>query len=214
MAAVEVKGFLFDLDGTLVDTHEAVMRVTKKWCALHEIEFSPVSEYCHTIATVDTVRRAAPHLDAEKEAERIETMEAIHENGLPTIAGAHWMLEQIAPADWAIVTSSSERTTRPKLTAGKLPIPEVVITSDSVEQRKPHPEPYLLGAEKLGLRPENCLAFEDSISGGTSALDAGCFVIFIGEICPLQHPNIIGTISSYEDLKVKKVSRDSYLISA
>jgi beta-phosphoglucomutase-like phosphatase (HAD superfamily) len=50
---------------------------------------------------------------------------------------------------------------------------------------KPHPEPYLKAAELLGFAPENCFAFEDSISGITSAEAAGTIAIGIQNIVPI-----------------------------
>lgn len=52
-----------------------------------------------------------------------------------------------------------------------------VITGDSVKNRKPHPEPYLAAADKLGHPPQNCLVVEDSLSGITSAKAAGCYCV-------------------------------------
>jgi HAD superfamily hydrolase (TIGR01509 family) len=52
-----------------------------------------------------------------------------------------------------------------------------VVTGDSVQNRKPHPEPYLTAAHKIGQTPEQCLVIEDSLSGITSAKSAGCFCI-------------------------------------
>ena len=46
---------------------------------------------------------------------------------------------------------------------------------------KPDPDPYLLAAEKLNISPKECWAVEDSISGVSSALKAGCFVLCLKE---------------------------------
>lgn len=52
-----------------------------------------------------------------------------------------------------------------------------VVTGDSVLHKKPHPEPYLTAAGKLGEKPGDCLVFEDSISGIQSAKSAGCYCV-------------------------------------
>jgi beta-phosphoglucomutase len=51
------------------------------------------------------------------------------------------------------------------------------VISEDVKNGKPHPEPFLLGASKLGLEPSRCIAHEDSLAGVTSAAQAGCHVI-------------------------------------
>jgi beta-phosphoglucomutase-like phosphatase (HAD superfamily) len=55
----------------------------------------------------------------------------------------------------------------------------VVVTGDTVELGKPHPEPYLKAAAGLGVAPEDCLAVEDSNTGARSAESAGCTVLVI-----------------------------------
>jgi sugar-phosphatase len=56
-------------------------------------------------------------------------------------------------------------------------VPEVLVTSDDVTNGKPHPEPYLKGAERLGLRPAECLVIEDAPAGIQSARAGGLRVI-------------------------------------
>ncbi len=60
-----------------------------------------------------------------------------------------------------------------------LPVPEVLVTSDDVTHGKPHPEPYLKGAELLGFGPADCLVIEDAPAGIQSARAAGTKVIGI-----------------------------------
>jgi HAD superfamily hydrolase (TIGR01509 family) len=56
---------------------------------------------------------------------------------------------------------------------------ETIIGGDMAENAKPHPEPYLLTCERLGIKPENVLAIEDSDIGVESAHAAGCKVILV-----------------------------------
>jgi beta-phosphoglucomutase-like phosphatase (HAD superfamily) len=53
----------------------------------------------------------------------------------------------------------------------------VVVTGDSVDRGKPHPEPYLTAARQLDVLAGDCLAVEDSDTGATSASAAGCTVL-------------------------------------
>ena len=79
----------------------------------------------------------------------------------------------------AIVTSSSKLKME-KLYAQNPGFKEkfnAVITSDLVTYSKPHPQPYLLGAEALGVAPQNCFVFEDSLLGIESGNNAGATVI-------------------------------------
>lgn len=55
----------------------------------------------------------------------------------------------------------------------------IVCVEDVQPTPKPHPQPYLLAASLLNLQPSQCVAFEDSPTGITSAVAAGCFVVAI-----------------------------------
>ncbi len=54
-----------------------------------------------------------------------------------------------------------------------------VVTGDQVTDGKPHPEPYLTAAARLGVDPTRCVAIEDSPTGVASAEAAGCIVIAV-----------------------------------
>jgi beta-phosphoglucomutase-like phosphatase (HAD superfamily) len=56
-----------------------------------------------------------------------------------------------------------------------------------VTYSKPHPEPYVEAARLLGVRPDECLAIEDSPTGVTSARDAGCRVVAVPHIADVAH---------------------------
>lgn len=61
-----------------------------------------------------------------------------------------------------------------------------VIAGDEVAHEKPHPDPYLRGAAAVGAVARDCIAFEDSRPGATSAVDAGAVVIATPGIVPLD----------------------------
>jgi mannitol-1-/sugar-/sorbitol-6-phosphatase len=78
-----------------------------------------------------------------------------------------------------VVTSGSRLLATNRLRFCGLPVPEVLVTSDDVTNGKPHPEPYLKGAGRLGFSPADCLVIEDAPAGIESALAAGTTVIGI-----------------------------------
>jgi HAD superfamily hydrolase (TIGR01509 family) len=85
----------------------------------------------------------------------------------------------------ALVTMSMRRMAL--RVAAKLPVGEfdVVVAGDDVTNGKPHPEPYLLAAEQLGVDINDCIAFEDSVTGLTSAEASGAIAIGIPNIVQL-----------------------------
>lgn len=65
------------------------------------------------------------------------------------------------------------------LRASGFELPEIMICGEDVSIGKPHPEPFVLAAENLGLNAMSCVAFEDSPAGVKSAKEAGCFTVAI-----------------------------------
>lgn len=62
---------------------------------------------------------------------------------------------------------------------------DFTLAGDEVRHSKPHPEPYLTAAARLGVRPQECVAFEDAPSGIESAEAAGCLAIGVPGHAPL-----------------------------
>lgn len=77
-----------------------------------------------------------------------------------------------------------------------------VVTGDQVSQGKPHPEPYLLAAERLGVEPADCVAIEDSPTGVASAEAAGCITIAVPHLAAVDTSPGRTVVDSLADLSV------------
>ncbi len=101
--------------------------------------------------------------------------------------GARELLAEVAAAGvaHALVTSSEREFTEAVLASTGLRFP-VVVTGDDVTAHKPDPQPYLLAARLLGVDPARCVALEDSPNGVASATAAGCRVIAVPSLLPIQ----------------------------
>jgi len=133
----------------------------------------------HGVRTIEVIRRVAPHLDAEAEANEIENHEAHDQQGVFVMPGAAELVGSIPEGRWGVVTSGSRLLATNRLRHCGLPIPEVLVTSDDVTNGKPHPEPYLKGAMRLGFDPAECLVIEDAPAGIQSARAGGMKVVGI-----------------------------------
>lgn len=93
----------------------------------------------------------------------------------------------------ALVTMSMRRMAQEVVDAIGFDCFDIVVAGDDVRQGKPHPEPYLKAAELLGVNPEDCVAFEDSLTGLRSAEAAGTKAVGIKNIVeiPTQPGRII-----------------------
>lgn len=192
--------FIFDLDGTLVDSSRAIRTVMQAWSLKHGLDLETVLEVCHGCRTEDSITRLAPHLCAKTEAWLIEEQESRTLEGIVPIAGAVRFVRSLLPGTWAVATSSAMVNARPKLDACGLPVPEAFITAESVTIGKPDPAPFLAAAAALGVAPQDCIVFEDAPAGVQAALAAGCRVILIGNSCPMEHARILGQADTFEDL--------------
>ena len=118
----------------------------------------------------------------------------------------------LPPERWTIVTSASERVARHRLSCADLPLPAVLVGAEAVSNGKPDPEPYLLGAERLGVSPARCLVFEDAPAGIESALRAGCTVVQVGGEEPLN-PAVVAVIRDWREVKVELGEGESLLVT-
>ncbi|HEY1677654.1 MAG TPA: HAD family hydrolase [Candidatus Sulfotelmatobacter sp.] len=168
---------LFDLDGVLVDSTKAVDREWREWAARKGVDGDAIMAIAHGVRTVEVIRRAAPHLDAEAEAALIENHEAHDQRGVTVMPGALELVQSIPDGRWAVVTSGSRLLARNRLEYCGLPIPRVLVTSDDVTCGKPHPEPYLKGAAQLGFAPADCVVIEDAPAGIEAGKAGGMKVI-------------------------------------
>jgi len=170
---------LFDLDGVLCDSTKQVDREWREWAARKGVDGDAIMAIAHGVRTIEVIRRVAPQLDAELESAAIENHEAHDQRGVTVMPGAADLLKSIPAGRWAVVTSGSRLLATTRLRHCGLPVPEILVTSDDVVNGKPHPEPYLKGAQGLGFRPEECLVIEDAPAGIESARAGGMRVIGI-----------------------------------
>jgi len=179
MPTFSCSAILFDLDGVLVDSTRAVDREWREWARRKGVDGDAVMAIAHGVRTLEVIRRVAPHLDAEAEARAIENHEASDQRGVTVMPGSVDLVRSIPEQRWGVVTSGSRLLATNRLHYCGLPVPEVLVTSDDVTHGKPHPEPYLKGAERLGFDPADCLVVEDAPAGIQSARAGGMKVVGI-----------------------------------
>ena len=174
---VIVRGLLFDMDGVLVSSLGSVERSWTKWAQKHGMNIGEAIHAAHGRRAIETVRLLRPDLDALQEQKYIEDLEVEDNEGLEILGGVKPILETLPEQYWTVVTSATDRLARSRLKAGGIPVPSRMITADMVAKGKPDPEPYIRGAELLGLKPEECMVIEDSAAGAAAGHAAGCKVL-------------------------------------
>jgi sugar-phosphatase len=175
---------LFDLDGVLVDSTRSVERQWRAWAREQGIDQEKVMAIAHGVRTIEVIRAIAPHLDAETEVKKLESREAGDRDGVVVMPGAVDLVRAIPEGRWCVVTSGTRLLASARLRLAGIPVPKVMITAEDVANGKPHPEPYLKGAELLGLNPAECLVIEDAPAGIQSAHSGGMKVIGLASTYP------------------------------
>jgi len=165
------------MDGILISSLGSVERSWHTWGLSRGIDPTLAIHTAHGCRAIETIRKLRPDLDDEAELKYIEDLEVADKEGLEVLPGVLEMLAVLPVHRWTVVTSATERLARVRLAAGGVRVPEQLITANHVTSGKPHPEPYLRGAELLGLPATDCVVFEDSASGTKAGRSAGCTVI-------------------------------------
>lgn len=164
---------LFDNDGTLVDSTPAVERSWLTWADEYGVDPASLGQH-HGVPAAGIIASIAPDVDSDAALARITELEVADTHDVVALAGAVAAVEALGPAKCAVVTSATRELGLARLKAAGIPLPDVVITFDDVEHGKPHPEPFLTAAERLGVDPHECLVVEDAPSGLAAAKAAGC----------------------------------------
>ena len=173
-------GFLFDLDGTLVDSKPAVERA---WIKLAQEAQIPLEKMVglHGIPAEQSLRMLLEDRSEEEIkswVDRIEFLESSDTTGVVPIPGAKNLLNELNERNipWTIVTSCTIPLAISRVTAAGIEMPDHSVTFNDVKLGKPHPEPFILGAKRLGLNPSQCWVIEDAPAGVKSGKSAGCTV--------------------------------------
>jgi mannitol-1-/sugar-/sorbitol-6-phosphatase len=165
MVKIVCKGVLFDLDGVLADSTPAVARVWTIWANKHGFDPEETVRRAHGRPSLATIRELLPKADHDSENRTVERMEIEDVEGVVALPGAQELLQTLPLRRWTIVTSCTRPLALVRLRAAGLPIPVKLVTSDDITNGKPNPEPYLKGAELLGLAAANCVVIEDAPAG-------------------------------------------------
>lgn len=189
-----VRAVLLDMDGTLLDTERVYFDSLIAALQAHGYT-DDLTALCHAM-----VGLPGPECEALLHARygddfplaEINTAFITRRNeflaaGMPVKRGAVELLDALRSARFpmAIVTSSSRRTAEAHLRlAGIHDRFDAILTRDDVVNGKPSPDLYLLAAARFDVKPEACIAVEDSNHGVTAALAAGAITIMVPDMVP------------------------------
>lgn len=196
--------FLFDMDGTVLNSIAAAERIWSAWAVRHGVDVETFLPTIHGARAIDTITRLnLPGVDAEQQAAFITAAEINDVEGIVEIPAASAFLNALPKNRWAMVTSAPRDLALRRMAAAGIPEPAVMITAEDVKAGKPDPAGYLLAANKLGVEPADCLIFEDATVGIQAAEAAGAALMIF--TTTHQHPieTAHATLASYDAIGVR-----------
>ncbi|AZF27623.1 HAD-IA family hydrolase [Pseudomonas sp. R2-60-08W] len=197
------RAFLFDMDGTLLNSIAAAERVWSRWAERHGLDVQAFLTTIHGARAIDTItRQALPGVDPEAEAAWITEAELNDVEGVVALAGAVAFLNRLPADQWALVTSAPKTLALRRMQAAGIAMPAVMVTAEDVASGKPDPACYVLGAQRLGVPVQDCLVFEDATVGIRAAEAAGADVMVVTSthLAPMATEH--ACIEGYEGLQV------------
>jgi sugar-phosphatase len=174
---IRCRALLFDMDGVLVDSTPAVARVWTAWANRYGLKPAEVVRQAHGRPSIATIRELLPSADHDAEDLAIQKAEIEDLADVVAIPGTIELLTALPADRLAVVTSATHALAVVRLRAAGFAVPKHLITSSDIQRGKPDPEPYLRGAQILGLSPADCVVIEDAPAGIQSGKAAGSRVL-------------------------------------
>ncbi len=188
-----IKGFLFDLDGVIVDTAVFHFQAWRRLAQKLGGDFTEEqNEQLKGVSRVDSLKKIIEWTGATVSDEEFQTL-MVEKNewylelvqGLgpqDALPGALNFLQTAYDQGIKIALGSASKNAPMILEKlGITPLFTAIIDGNNVVNGKPHPEVFLKGAEALGLEPSECVVFEDSIAGVQAAKAGGMSSVGIGD---------------------------------
>lgn len=185
-----IEAVIFDMDGLLLDTERVYKKVMQELCAEwgHDMTHDMFAAFvgipqCENVP----IYHAFFGKDFDVEAYETILVERAHDEmakGIPLKHGAMELVGALSErkVPIAVATSTGKSAHDHLQKVGLHSYFDTIVTRADVSQGKPHPEPFLTAAQRLGVSPQNCIAFEDSHNGVRSASAAGLATVMVPDM--------------------------------
>ncbi len=218
-----IKAIIFDFDGVIVDSEPLHYRAFLETFSSEKVQFdynTYVNQYIG-FDDRDGFRAIADDFDvslADDDIlrllhEKAQAFDRIVEQGIEAMPGAIQLIRQAASAMPIAIASGARQSDIDIILRGiengtLTPLFKTIVTADDVEKSKPDPQTYLIAAEQIGVKPEECAVIEDTATGLQSAVAAGMKTIGVTHSYGPEHLNIADrVIHSLTDLDVNQVNK-------
>jgi HAD superfamily hydrolase (TIGR01509 family) len=212
---VSLTAFVFDFDGTLIDTEtagfNAVREVFREHGAEAQVEWwAPAVGASYTPDYIGELeRQLGRRVDAAVVSKRVRALNSEYVANAPLRPGVLALLDDAAAHNLGLAVASNAPRDWIEMHLSRVGLLDrfvTIVSLDDVRHGKPHPEPFATAASALGVEPKECVAFEDSNLGVQSAVAAGLFTVAVpgaltGHLHELDHAHLI--VDSLADVSVE-----------
>lgn len=214
MAVQAIAAVLWDMDGTLIDSEPTWIQAQLALVEEHhgtwtytdglslvgtdmEVTARALQDAGVRLAAGDIIGRLTQEVTAS-----LRSLVAWRPGAVELVRGIH-----AAGIPQAIVTTSPLSMT--EVVAEALPDGAIssIVAGEHVHHGKPHPEPYLTAARRLGVDPQRCVAIEDSPTGLAAAIAAGTIAIGVPHDAILQNAGRWTRLDTLADVTVADLLR-------
>ncbi|MGN9840332.1 HAD family hydrolase [Nonomuraea sp. H19] len=189
-----MQAVFFDMDGLLVDSEKVWLEIETEVMARLGASWTPEHQ-AHLVGgsmerTLDYMLAVSgSDVNPETVQEWMTTgMVSRLSQGVRVMPGASELLDALRDegVPVGLVTSSLKEIAEAVLKSVGRDRFDVIVTADDVTRTKPDPEPYLTASELLGVEPVRCVVLEDSPNGVAAATAAGCAVVAVPSLLPIE----------------------------
>lgn len=183
-----IKAVIFDMDGVMIDSEPLWEKTERILLARRNIDYSP--EYRDLIVGLNQndsgklLRETFSLKETVDEiiSERVDILTEIYKEELEVVPVLTPLLKDLRLREYLLAVASSSPLRVINFVLGMFSLHkyfDAVVSGECTENGKPHPDIYLHTAERLGVKPSESVAIEDSINGVRSAKSAGMYCIAI-----------------------------------
>ncbi|MET7763617.1 HAD family phosphatase [Streptomyces sp. NPDC005336] len=189
-----LQAVLLDMDGTLVDT-EGIWWDTEV-AIFAELGHALAEEYREVVVGGPMARSASFLIQATGADIALAELTGLLnsrfteliDGSVPMLPGACRLLTELAAhgVPTALVSASHRRVMDRVLRSLGPENFALTVAGDEVDRTKPHPDPYLFAAAGLAAEPARCVVVEDTVTGVRAAEAAGCRVVAVPSVVPIE----------------------------
>jgi len=205
-----LQAVLLDMDGTLVDTEDFWWDAESE--AFAELGHVLKDEWREVVVGGPMTRSAGFLIEATQADITVEELTVLLNakfierlrRGVPLARGARRLLAELTlhRVPTALVSASHRSVVDEMLVSLGKEHFDVTIAGDELSRTKPHPDPYLTAAKRLNADPARCAVVEDTVTGVASAEAAGCQVVAVPSVSPIEAVDGRTVVESLEEVNL------------